>query len=72
VRRYSKYPEGAVKGTNPERVRLSELRPGERIGGRYILEDRLGLGGMGEVWLADMEGAGAFRRHVVLKVLAPN
>ena len=50
---------------------MSELRPGERIGGRYILEDRLGLGGMGEVWLADMEGAGAFRRHVVLKVLAP-
>ncbi len=26
---------------------------------------------MGEVWLAEMEGAGAFRRRVVLKVLAP-
>ena len=24
---------------------------------------------MGEVWLAEMEGAGAFRRRVVLKVL---
>jgi tRNA A-37 threonylcarbamoyl transferase component Bud32 len=47
------------------------LQPGERIGGRYVLEQRLGLGGMGEVWLAELEGAGAFRRRVVLKMLAP-
>src|SRR5437868_1204759 len=26
---------------------------------------------MGEVWLAELQGAGAFRRRVVLKVLAP-
>ena len=50
---------------------MSELQPGERIGGRYVLEQRLGLGGMGEVWLAELLGAGAFRRQVVLKVLAP-
>jgi len=29
------------------------------------------MGGMGEVWLAELQGAGAFRRRVVLKVLAP-
>src|SRR5437870_690692 len=27
---------------------------------------------MGEVWLAELQGAGAFRRRVVLKVLAPD
>jgi hypothetical protein len=27
---------------------------------------------MGEVWLAELEGAGAFRRRVVIKVLAPS
>src|SRR5215468_8933613 len=27
---------------------------------------------MGEVWLAELHGAGAFRRRVVLKVLAPD
>jgi serine/threonine protein kinase len=51
---------------------MPELAEGATIAGRYRLLRRLGLGGMGEVWLAMMEGAGTFRRKVVLKLVAPD
>ena len=42
------------------------LEVGDRLGGKYTLLQRLGAGGMGEVWLAMQEGSGTFRRRVVV------
>jgi eukaryotic-like serine/threonine-protein kinase len=42
--------------------------PGDRIG-RYIVDRRLGLGGMAEAWLAHQEGPAGFSKPVVVKVL---
>ncbi|WP_204034200.1 serine/threonine-protein kinase [Micromonospora qiuiae] len=46
---------------------MSPLTPNLRLQDRYVLHDRIGLGGMSEVWRADDEVLG---RPVAVKVLA--
>ncbi|OGV48571.1 MAG: hypothetical protein A2X49_05305 [Lentisphaerae bacterium GWF2_52_8] len=48
-------------------VPRTELTPGREIGG-FVLERRLGIGGMGEVWLAHQK---SMSRNVALKILNP-
>jgi len=43
-----------------------------QVFGRYVLVDRLGAGGMGEVYLAVVLGAEGFRRNFVVKRLRPD
>ncbi len=40
--------------------------------GRYVLRERIGVGGMGEVFLAVTVGAAGFEKKVVVKRLLPN
>lgn len=53
--------------TKPRSVR-SSLPPGTRIG-RYAIVDRIGAGGMAELFLARQDGPRGFAKPVVLKLL---
>src|ERR1700678_4169111 len=48
--------------------RCSEMNAGDVIGGRYVLLQELGCGGMGQVWSARNEWTGA---EVAVKALLP-
>ena len=42
---------------------------GSMIAGKYRLIRRLGVGGMGDVYLARVEGLAGFEKHVAVKLL---
>lgn len=49
-----------------------ETAEGDTLFGRYRLRQRIGKGGMAEVFLATMEGARGFRRRCVVKRIRPD
>lgn len=46
--------------------------PGSVVGGRYVLLELAGRGGMAEVWRAEQQGAEGFRRVVAVKRIHPH
>ena len=51
------------------RISMADVLP--RSFGKYLLERRLGVGGMAETFVARREGAGGIEQHVCLKRVLP-
>jgi hypothetical protein len=64
-------PPDAEGATAIRRAPSQPGRPGKNVFGRYVLMDRLGEGGMAEVYTAVVHGAEGFRRTFVIKRLRP-
>ena len=47
---------------------MNEPKEGDVIGGKYRVQCRLGMGGMGAVYLANVEGLAGFEKLVALKI----
>src|SRR5688572_29924002 len=50
---------------------MASISPGTIIDRRYVVGDRIGRGGMGEVYAARQQGIGGFERRVALKIVRP-
>ena len=64
-------PRGGVHAVSTFVAERSRVEPGSNNFGRYRLIDRLGEGGMAEIYTAVLHGAEGFRRVYVLKRLRP-
>lgn len=60
--------ESAAPPPPPEVVGIEELKRGDKLGGRFVVDARLGEDGMGTAWQAVDERSG---KHIVLLVFDP-
>ncbi|HBT76333.1 MAG TPA: hypothetical protein DEB39_05270 [Planctomycetaceae bacterium] len=67
---FSTFSEEAIPENETESL---GLLPGDRLGGSFELQEVLGRGAMGEVWLAlELLPSGEFVRNVVVKIVPKN